>query len=141
VVSPSPSDRRDAVNPLVAFYNIHGRKREVLLFCSVPDTTRDMEYIIVSFHTAGMRAQYSRAHAVASSRHVSRARAIAARPLRVVQRLRCVCGQPPTIRREEQRSPTQIRGRYALVLHRNPAFELMKYVRHIRLPQTHIRLY
>jgi hypothetical protein len=29
-----------AVNPLVAFYDFHGRKREVL-FCSVPDTTRD----------------------------------------------------------------------------------------------------
>jgi hypothetical protein len=23
----------DAVNPLVAFYDVHGRKREVLLFC------------------------------------------------------------------------------------------------------------
>jgi hypothetical protein len=32
----------DAVNPLVAFYDIHGRKREVLFFCSVPDTTRDI---------------------------------------------------------------------------------------------------
>jgi hypothetical protein len=32
----------DTVNPLVAFYDIHGRKREVLFFCSVPDTTRDM---------------------------------------------------------------------------------------------------
>jgi hypothetical protein len=31
----------DAVNPLVAFYDIHGRKREVLFFYSVPDTTRD----------------------------------------------------------------------------------------------------
>jgi hypothetical protein len=30
-----------AVNPLVAFYDIHGRKGEVLFFCSVPDTTRD----------------------------------------------------------------------------------------------------
>jgi hypothetical protein len=30
-----------AVNPLVTFYDIHGRKREVLFFCSVPDTTRD----------------------------------------------------------------------------------------------------
>jgi hypothetical protein len=30
----------DAVNPLVAFYEIHGRKREVLFFCSVPDTTK-----------------------------------------------------------------------------------------------------
>jgi hypothetical protein len=29
-----------AVNPLVAFYDIDGRKREVLLFYFVPDTTR-----------------------------------------------------------------------------------------------------
>jgi hypothetical protein len=28
-----------AVNPLVAFYDIHGRKREVLFFYFVPDTT------------------------------------------------------------------------------------------------------
>jgi hypothetical protein len=32
----------DTVNPLVAFYDIHERKREVLLFYSVPDTTRDL---------------------------------------------------------------------------------------------------
>jgi hypothetical protein len=30
-----------AINPLVAFYDIHGGKREVLFFYSVPDTTRD----------------------------------------------------------------------------------------------------
>jgi hypothetical protein len=30
-----------AIDPLVAFYNIHGGKREVLLFYFVPDTTRD----------------------------------------------------------------------------------------------------
>jgi hypothetical protein len=30
-----------AINPLVAFYNIHGGKREVLFFYFVPDTTRD----------------------------------------------------------------------------------------------------
>jgi hypothetical protein len=29
----------DALNSLVAFYNVHGRKREVLFFCYVPDTT------------------------------------------------------------------------------------------------------
>jgi hypothetical protein len=34
------------INPLVAFYDIHGRKREVLLFYFVPDTTRNsMTYI------------------------------------------------------------------------------------------------
>jgi hypothetical protein len=31
-----------AINPLVAFYDIHGGKREVLLFYFVPDTTRDI---------------------------------------------------------------------------------------------------
>jgi hypothetical protein len=30
-----------AINPLVAFYDIHGGKREVLFFYCVPDTTRD----------------------------------------------------------------------------------------------------
>jgi hypothetical protein len=30
-----------AVNTLVAYYDIHVRKREVLFFCSVPDSTRD----------------------------------------------------------------------------------------------------
>jgi hypothetical protein len=30
-----------AINPLVAFYDIHGRKKEVLVFYFVPDTTRD----------------------------------------------------------------------------------------------------
>jgi hypothetical protein len=31
-----------AINPLVAFYDIHGGKREVLFFYFVPDTTRDL---------------------------------------------------------------------------------------------------
>jgi hypothetical protein len=30
-----------AINPLVALYDNHGRKREVLFFYFVPDTTRD----------------------------------------------------------------------------------------------------
>jgi hypothetical protein len=30
-----------AINPLVAFYDIHGEKREVLFFYFVADTTRD----------------------------------------------------------------------------------------------------
>jgi hypothetical protein len=36
-----------AINPLVAFYDIHGEKREVLFFYFVPDTTRDtlLQYI------------------------------------------------------------------------------------------------
>jgi hypothetical protein len=32
-----------AINPLVAFYDIHGGKREVLFFYFVPDTTRDLD--------------------------------------------------------------------------------------------------
>jgi hypothetical protein len=39
------------VNPLVAFYDIHGGKREVLFFYFVPDTTRDFtkfdSYLVV----------------------------------------------------------------------------------------------
>jgi hypothetical protein len=31
-----------AINPLVAFYDIHGGKREVLFYYFVPNTTRDM---------------------------------------------------------------------------------------------------
>jgi hypothetical protein len=30
-----------AINPLVAFYDIHGGKKEVLFFYFVPDTARD----------------------------------------------------------------------------------------------------
>jgi hypothetical protein len=33
------------INPLVAFYDIHGGKREVLFFYFVPDTTRDYTHI------------------------------------------------------------------------------------------------
>jgi hypothetical protein len=47
VYSQSISGVRD-VNPLVALYEIHGRKGEVLFFCSVPDTTPDM-YLFVFY--------------------------------------------------------------------------------------------
>jgi hypothetical protein len=59
VVSPSPSDRSlsqvylNAINPLVAFYDIYGRNREVLFFYFAPDTTRDYYYYTTyycSFH-------------------------------------------------------------------------------------------
>jgi hypothetical protein len=30
------------INPIVAFYDIHGGKREVLFFYFVPDTTREL---------------------------------------------------------------------------------------------------
>jgi hypothetical protein len=36
-----------AVNPLVAFYDIHGGKRAVLFFYFIRDTTRDM-YVYLS---------------------------------------------------------------------------------------------
>jgi hypothetical protein len=36
-----------AINPLVAFYDIHGGKREVLFFYFVPDTTRDKVGIVI----------------------------------------------------------------------------------------------
>jgi hypothetical protein len=38
-----------AINPLVAFYDIHGGKREVLFFYFVPDTTRDRTNYILSY--------------------------------------------------------------------------------------------
>jgi hypothetical protein len=31
-----------AINPLIAFYDIHGGKREALFFYFIPDTTRDI---------------------------------------------------------------------------------------------------
>jgi hypothetical protein len=36
-----------AIYPSVAFYDIHGGKREVLFFYFVPDTTRDTSIILV----------------------------------------------------------------------------------------------
>jgi hypothetical protein len=36
-----------AINPLVAFYDIHGGKREVLFIYSVADTTRDLSEISI----------------------------------------------------------------------------------------------
>jgi hypothetical protein len=34
-----------AINPLVAFCDIHGGKREVQFFYFVPDTTQDIYYV------------------------------------------------------------------------------------------------
>jgi hypothetical protein len=40
-----------AINPLVAFYDIHGGKREVLFFYFDPDTTRETTcLILMTFH-------------------------------------------------------------------------------------------
>jgi hypothetical protein len=36
-----PISGGSAINPLVTFYDIHGRKKEVLFFYFVLDTTRD----------------------------------------------------------------------------------------------------
>jgi hypothetical protein len=36
-----------AINPLVAFYDIHEGKREVLFFYFVPDTTRDNYSLLI----------------------------------------------------------------------------------------------
>jgi hypothetical protein len=38
-----------AINPLVAFYDIHGRKREVLFFYFVPDTTLDSQIVNIIY--------------------------------------------------------------------------------------------
>jgi hypothetical protein len=43
-----------AINPLVAFYVIHGGKREVLFFYFVPDTTRDQSQSQYSLFSLGM---------------------------------------------------------------------------------------
>jgi hypothetical protein len=37
----------NAINPLIAFNDILGRKREVLFFYFVPDTTRESKIIIL----------------------------------------------------------------------------------------------
>jgi hypothetical protein len=53
-----------AINPLVAFYDIHGGKREVLFFYFVPDTTRDKLRISLYIYltagwSSGLRIQRS----------------------------------------------------------------------------------
>jgi hypothetical protein len=45
-----------AINPLVAFYDFHGGKREVLFFYFVPDTTREVPTI--EFFKKGNRKFY-----------------------------------------------------------------------------------
>jgi hypothetical protein len=41
-----------AINPLVAFYDIHEGKREVIFFYFVPDTTRDQETREITLYEA-----------------------------------------------------------------------------------------
>jgi hypothetical protein len=43
-----------AINPLVAINDIHGMKGEVLFFCNVPDTTRDLYH----YYIGGMCNMY-----------------------------------------------------------------------------------
>jgi hypothetical protein len=45
----------NAINSLVAFYDIHGRKREVLFFYFVPDTTRDWLMTLITLAKVGRR--------------------------------------------------------------------------------------
>jgi hypothetical protein len=47
-----------AINPLVAFYDIHGGKREVLFFYFVPDTTRDQTTDIIHLKTIFVHYMY-----------------------------------------------------------------------------------
>jgi hypothetical protein len=42
------------INPLVAFYDIHGGKREVLFFYFVPDTTRKSNTVLKLCHWVGL---------------------------------------------------------------------------------------
>jgi hypothetical protein len=48
ILLQSVSDISDvsAVNPLIDFYDIHGRKGEVVFYCSVPDTTQIRKKIV-----------------------------------------------------------------------------------------------
>jgi hypothetical protein len=49
------------INPLVAFFDIDGGKREVLLFYFVPDTIRDykgFKLIIIYFRTPMLAVNY-----------------------------------------------------------------------------------
>jgi hypothetical protein len=47
-----------AINPLVAFYDTHGEKREVLFFYFVPDTTRDRWYCGIKYRFPGHNMTY-----------------------------------------------------------------------------------
>jgi hypothetical protein len=49
-----------AINPLVAFYDIHGGKREVLFFYFVPDTTRDLICSLLILYSPNMFLIYLR---------------------------------------------------------------------------------
>jgi hypothetical protein len=45
-----------AINPLVAFYDIYGGKRELLFFYFVPDTTRDQKKMKIKiFYKKGIK--------------------------------------------------------------------------------------
>jgi hypothetical protein len=44
-----PTSGVSAINPLVAFYDIHGGKREELFFYFVPNTAREKIFIIATY--------------------------------------------------------------------------------------------
>jgi hypothetical protein len=44
-----------AINPIVAFYDIHGGKRAVLFFYFVPDTQEESRDLILCFRLYGIR--------------------------------------------------------------------------------------
>jgi hypothetical protein len=46
-----PISSVSAINPLVAFYDIHGGKRQVLFFYLVPDITRDTHFLMSEYNT------------------------------------------------------------------------------------------
>jgi hypothetical protein len=54
-----------AINPLVAFYDLHGGKREVIFFYFVPNTTRDLCYTIINNYC-------TKSHVVFGTEEVSR---------------------------------------------------------------------
>jgi hypothetical protein len=54
-VRPQPISGVSDVNPLVAFYDIQGRKKEVLFFYVVPDTTRESIYTLNYYYFGPLR--------------------------------------------------------------------------------------
>jgi hypothetical protein len=49
-VTPDTINYLSAINPLVAFYDINGGKREVLFFYFVPDTTPDDDVLLQKWY-------------------------------------------------------------------------------------------
>jgi hypothetical protein len=58
-----------AINPLVAFYDIHGGKREVLFFYFVPDTTRVADVLVAGIRQLGPRFQLTKTSSLRHHHH------------------------------------------------------------------------